>query len=178
MQRIALLKKKENISEYVIYMYQMEDLIRAYQFDLNDIHLYVIAHYPISADEKAEVLTWFTALAEKMKAQNIQQTGHLIEVQEIVDKLARIHWNLLKTDAVYYKIYSDAKPHVIELILEAGNENPGHEIQVCFNVIYALLLSRLHGKPVPDKKIAATDRFGAVLRYLTDAYHHELVVEN
>lgn len=178
MQRLALQKKKENITEYVIYMYQIEDLIRAYQFNLDEIQQYVIAHYPISSEEKTDVLNWFTALARRMKSENIQEKGHLQEVQEIVDKLAKLHWQLLKSDQDYFQIYTVAKPYVMDLVLEAGAEIPGHEIQLCFNGIYGLLLSRLHGRPVPEGMKAATNSFGAVLRYLSEAYHQQLTVEN
>ena len=34
---IAQQKLKENIAEYILYMYQIEDVIRAYHFDLNKI---------------------------------------------------------------------------------------------------------------------------------------------
>lgn len=178
MQRLALQKKQENIAEYIIYMYQMEDLIRAYQFNLDDIQQYVIAHYPISPKEKAEVLEWFTELAEKMKLEKIQHKGHLPAVQEKVDILARLHWDLLKSDRTYCELYNTAKPYVIELVIEAGDENPGHEIQLCFNGIYGLLLSRLHGRKVAEDMIQATDSFGAVLRYLTEIYHQQLVSGN
>ena len=35
--QIAQQKLSENIAEYVLYMYQIEDLIRAYKFDLDSI---------------------------------------------------------------------------------------------------------------------------------------------
>ena len=34
---IAQQKLKENIAEYVLYMYQIEDVVRAYHFDLEAI---------------------------------------------------------------------------------------------------------------------------------------------
>ena len=34
---IARQKLNENIAEYILYMYQIEDVIRAYQFDLDKI---------------------------------------------------------------------------------------------------------------------------------------------
>ncbi len=34
---IAQQKLKENIAEYILYMYQIEDVIRAYSFDVEEI---------------------------------------------------------------------------------------------------------------------------------------------
>ena len=42
---IARRKRKENIAEYLLYMWQVEDLIRANQFDLDSIRRTVIAQY-------------------------------------------------------------------------------------------------------------------------------------
>ena len=41
---IAKQKRKENIAEYLLYMWQIEDLIRANNFDMDLIRRTVIAH--------------------------------------------------------------------------------------------------------------------------------------
>ena len=40
---VAKQKRKENIAEYLLYMWQVEDLIRANQFDIDSIRRNVIA---------------------------------------------------------------------------------------------------------------------------------------
>jgi hypothetical protein len=67
MQAVAEKKKSQNIGEYLIYLYQMEDLIRSFQGNLEEIRQYVVAHYPVSEQEKAEITAWFEGLLEKMK---------------------------------------------------------------------------------------------------------------
>lgn len=170
MESIATQKFNESIGEYILYMYQMEDLIRSYQFNLSDIKQYVITHYPISEEEQAKALEWFADLSGQMIAESIERTGHLSFVQQHVDQLAELHWQLLKTDREYFSLYQLAKPHVVSLVLEAGTADPGHEIQVCVHALYGLLLSRLHGKEVPDSILEATTHFGKVLQYLDKAY--------
>ncbi|WP_209332016.1 DUF4924 family protein [Lunatimonas salinarum] len=170
MEKIAQQKFKQSIGEYLLYMYQMEDLIRSYQFSLADIKQYVVSHYPISEDEKKQTLEWFADLCSQMKAEKIEQRGHLASVQKHVDQLAALHWELLKSDSTYFDLYQYAKPHVVELVLGAGTADPGHEIQVCIHALYGLLLSRLHGKEVPEPIIEATTHFGKVLQYLDQAY--------
>ena len=52
---IALQKKKENIAEYLIYMWQVEDLLRACQLDESKIDLMLDArfgHLPDMTDEQ------------------------------------------------------------------------------------------------------------------------------
>jgi len=170
MKAVADKKKAQNIPEYIIYMYQMEDLLRAYHFNLNDIRLYVISHYPISDSEKTETAIWFSDLAFEMKNAKVEESGHLPQTQELVDQLAGIHWSLLKTDGEYFGLYQNAKPHLIRLVLEAGENAPKHEIQVALNAIYGQLLARLRSREVPADILEATDTFGDLLSYLNWAY--------
>ncbi len=170
MKSVAENKKKHNIGEYIIYMYQMEDLIRSYNFNIDEIRQYVISHYPISEEEKAEVTHWFNRLISQMKKEGIQNKGHLSNLRREVDVLAQIHWDLLKTDGEYFKIYQEAKPHVIDFVMAAEGQDLGHEIQICLNGIYGLLLSRLTGKKVQEELQASAEAFGAVLSYLSLVY--------
>jgi len=170
MKDLAEKKKRTNIGEYIIYMYQMEDLVRSYEFELDDIKQYVVSHYPVGDDEKAEIAQWFDDLASKMKDQGIVKNGHLQEVKSVADELANIHWDLLKKDKDYYMIYDHAKPYVIDFIASSNGQDLGHEIQVCLNGVYGLLLCRLTGKTVTDELEAAVTAFGQVLGYLNAVY--------
>ncbi len=173
MKQLADKKRKQNIGEYIIYMYQMEDLIRSYQFNMEEIRQYVISHYPIATEEKEEVSSWFQSLADQMKIEEITEKGHLSSTQNEVDRLAKIHWNLLKRDKDYFEIYNRAKPHVMEAILSAEGHDLGHEIQVCLNGVYGLLLCRLTGKKISLEQEKSAAAFGDVLSYLNLAYMEE-----
>jgi len=173
MRAVAEKKKAQNIPEYIIYMYQMEDLLRAYNFDLDDVRQYVISHYPISEAEKTEAAVWFADLAFEMKNAKVEETCHLPKTQELVDQLASIHWSLLKTDRDYFDLYQNAKPHLIRLFLEAGENAPKHEIQIAFNAIYGQLLARLRSRDVPAEILEATDTFGDILSYLNWEYFNQ-----
>lgn len=169
MQAIAERKKTQNISEYLVYMYQMEDLIRSYQGNMEDIGQYLISHYPVSEEEKEGIKTWFSGLASSMKQQNRMQKGHLQELQELVQQLLELHYQLLKTDANYVATFHLAKPHLLEAI-ELAQEDLGNEIHICLNGVYGLLLCRLLGKPVSDRQLEAADAFGNVLSHLNFSY--------
>jgi hypothetical protein len=174
MKAIAEKKKVKNIGEYIIYMYQMEDLLRAYQFNMQEVKQYVISYYPISEEEKEETFQWFSELAGSMAKQDIKESGHLKSVQQIVDLLAKLHWQLLKTDNSYFNIYQKAKSYIIQLALEAGSSGTGHEIQICVNAVYGLLLARLRGREVPQNILEATDAFGDLLSYLNGVYFQQI----
>ncbi len=174
MKSVAENKKSQNIPEYLIYMYQMEDLIRSYQGNLDEIREYVISHYPISSKEKNEVTDWFSSLIDQMKSERIMEKGHLAELHELVDQLAEIHWHLLKSDSVYFEIYSKAKPFILDSVIQAKGENLGNEIQICLNGIYGLLLCRLLGKKVEDEQLKAAEIFGEILSFINFSFQQKV----
>jgi hypothetical protein len=174
MQAIAARKKSQNIGEYLVYMYQMEDLIRSYQGNMEEINQYVIAHYPVTEAEKESIKTWFAGLAASMQQQKLMQKGHLQELQELVQQLLELHYQLLKTDANYVATFHQVKPHLLEAVEAAQMEDLGNEIQICLNGVYGLLLCRLLGKKISDRQLEAADAFGNMLSHLNFSYQQRL----
>ncbi|MDN3688212.1 DUF4924 family protein [Cyclobacterium jeungdonense] len=166
MKSIAEKKKKEHLVEYILYLYRMEDLIRAYQFNMEDLEQYVLAHKNVSQHDRVESKAWLADLAESMKHAGVEEKGHLPEVQALVDRLAKFHWKLLKTDPDYLALHRKAQPHLLTLLSDLNDENPGHEIQIFIHTLYGLLLSKLNGKKAPESIEDAAARFGEVLSYL------------
>ena len=173
--QIALNKLKSNISEFIIYMYQMEDLCRVYNFGIDDIRQYVIRHFPVDEQEKAKMEIWFGDLMKKMEEQDIRESGHLEEVQTYVDQLLELKNRLLPTDPEFAEIYNIARPHIRQSLAEA--REAGHvvssDIQACLNGIYGLLLCRMNGREVPEELNEGIDAFGLVLSYLSYKYKQE-----
>ena len=74
---VAREKRKSNIVEYILYMWQVEDLIRAYQFDIDAIKEGIIPQYGISGELVDETIEWYDNLIEMMKMEQIKEKGHL-----------------------------------------------------------------------------------------------------
>ncbi len=53
-------KRKENIAEYLLYMWQIEDIIRANGLDIDRIRENVIDRYPsLTDDQRREMIGWY-----------------------------------------------------------------------------------------------------------------------
>ena len=74
---VAKQKRKENIAEYLLYMWQVEDLIRANQFDIDSIRRTVIAQYDQPDDVKEEIAGWYEELIEMMRSEGVKEKGHI-----------------------------------------------------------------------------------------------------
>jgi hypothetical protein len=170
--RIDETKKQTNIAEYIIHMYQTEDLIRAFDFDIELIKEYVIKHIPENEESKTEMADWYVKIISQIKAQGIEKGGHLSEIQKLVKEIDAYKDKLLTGDKDFEAIYSSAKPSIEEFIkLSEGTIES--EIQICLNGVYGLLLARLNGREIPEEIMPALDHFGNVLSYLSYKYKQE-----
>jgi hypothetical protein len=163
----AEIKKKENIAEYIIHMYQTEDLILNYKFDLDDILQYVIQH--MSNDEIAikKLLLWYADIIDHMQRENISDsTKRLSSTQKIVDNLLVLHNELLITDKEYLQTFEKARPD-IQRNSEYSKNSITNPIQICLNGIYGMLLLKLNGKKIPADDEGSLTNFGAVLGHLS-----------
>ena len=161
---IADKKKKENISEYIIHMYQTEDLIRVYEFNMENIRQYVIKHIK-NADEE-ELFNWYKGIADQMKAEGLEEHGHLKSTQEVVRQLHQMHERLLKADQQYRQIYSKTAIH-IHKSMEQSNGAVIEPVQAALNGIYGYLLLRMNGETIDESLMPAVNAFGDLLSYLS-----------
>ena len=169
----ANIKKKESIAEYIIFMYQAEDLIKAYDYNLDDILEYVIKHMSSDKEVIKEQLLWYADIIEQMKNEDIAKSKiRLRSTQVYVDRLTRLHDQLLVTDELYQGNYAKADKDIRHHINLSENTivNP---VQICLNGLYGLLLIKLNGKKVSDEQQTTLTNFGSVLEYLSEAYKKE-----
>ncbi|MEL7001209.1 MAG: DUF4924 family protein [Bacteroidota bacterium] len=167
---VAEEKKQNNISEYIIHMYQTEDLIRAFDFDMELIKQYVLKHIPGDQDQQASLTKWYGDILDAMKSEDIVQQGHLSSIQKYVDELSDLKDKLLEEDEDFIKAYNNAKSHIDEMI-GLSNGMITSEVQICLNGIYGLLLARIQGREVPEDIMKSIETFGDVLSYLSFKYN-------
>jgi hypothetical protein len=141
---LAQQKQKENIAEYIIYMYQMEDIVRAFQFDLDKLVQFII-HPAVNNDQElADNKKWFEDLIHQMKAQRLEQQGHVADIQDIVIELSYLHNTLL---TVYndekYKTLHEQGSVTIEEFKAKSNLKDKNNIEIMLHAMYMKLLMRL-----------------------------------
>ena len=163
-------KKKNNLAEYIIYMYQTEELIRSYNFDLNDITTFVVVNTPISPSFKKKLILWYAEVIEQMISEGLnEKAGHSIKIQSEVAKLEDLHKKLLSTDSVYKEIFDIAQPSIQKHIKQSKNEISS-EVQICLNSVYGMLLLKLHGKNLQKEQQDSVEQQGELLSYLSKIY--------
>lgn len=165
-------KKKTNIAEYVILMYQTEDMLRAYHFDIERIKTDVITPQIPSESLRPTVTNWYLNLIEEMKKRGLEQAGHVHEVQEVIAEIIYLHNTLLSIvkDEKYKNLLNQAVDN-IEAFREKSDLKEMHPVEVCFHAMYMKLLMRLQKKEISAETEHAFDSMRMLLAYLSRAYH-------
>ena len=166
---IASQKRKENIAEYLLYMWQIEDMIRANDLDIEKIERNVIDRFNLTAQQRKEMVDWYESLIDMMRREGIEKSGHLQMNRNILGQLVALHQALLKDPGFpeYSAEFYRTLPFIVELRSKAGDEKPG-EIETCFNALYGMLMLRLKGQEItPDtlNAIKQISHFIAVLAH-------------
>ena len=92
---LAQQKYWSGAAEYLLFMWQMEDLLRAVHFDVDALDGF-IATYSQSPEEGEAEKKWFQNMVRDMKTERLEQRGHLSELDEIMTELTYLHQSLLK----------------------------------------------------------------------------------
>lgn len=168
----ASVKKRENIAEYLLYMWQIEDMIRANGMDIEKIRTGIIDKFTsLSPEQKKEMTEWYESLIDMMRREGVAESGHLQINKNVLASLADLNHRLLadpefvRYGAQYYKVL----PYIVEIRSRAGENRKG-ELESLFEMFYGIMLLRLQGKEVSEDTMAAAKEASALLAMLAAYY--------
>lgn len=163
--------RQENIAEYLLFIWQTEDLLRAVQFNTDIIEQQFNVSPESIANQKAAI-QWYTDLAEMMRSEHITEKGHLQIAKNILRNLKELHEQLVHSEKFdfYRAVYYKALPIIIEIRKKSGNEQID-ELEACFNLLYGIMILRLEKKEVSAQTIEGQRTISEYLRLLVSYYH-------
>lgn len=165
-------KKRENIAEYLLYMWQIEDLIRANGLDIDKIQENIIDRYiSLSDQQRKEMREWYESLIDMMRREDVAKTGHLQLNRNVIIDLEDLHKRLMADSkfASYNAQFYHTLPFIVELRAKAG-ENKTGEIETCFNALYGVLMLKLQGKEISQETLDAVAQISKFLALLSHYY--------
>lgn len=172
---IARKKRKENIAEYLLYMWQIEDLIRANNFDMDSIKRTIISKYDQPEEVKKEIETWYQELIDMMLSEGVREKGHIQLNKNVIIVLTDLHLKLLKSpkEMVYGAAYYKTLPYIIQLRAKSGGEDLP-EIETCFNAIYGYLILKMQGKEISPETMEALRQISSFLAILSEKHREDM----
>ena len=142
--------KKENIAEYILYLWQMEDYLRAFP-------------------EHAEATPELHELNEMMHREGIMDGGHLALAQNALAELEDLHAELLNEDAMYRAAIIRLQPSLN--LLKAKTDNPTmSDLEACFTLLYQIMLLHLQKKPISPETASVQQQATQLLQFLSRTY--------
>ena len=145
--------KKDNIAEYILYLWQIEDYLRAFPQEAE------------KADELKELL-------QMMHSENILHGGHLQLAQNALNELEELHLSLLDEDAMYRASIIRLQPSLA--LLKSKTDRPTmSDIEACFILMYQIMMLRLQKKTISAETQAVQLQVTSLLQFLSKTYKNE-----
>ena len=163
--------RKRNIAEYLLYMWQVEDAIRAFDCSIRRIRDEWVARFDYDDEKKEEVLDWYGNLIRMMNQEGCREKGHLQINKVTLQMLTELHQQLLSSskfpfyNSAYYKVL----PFIVELRNRGGNKEE-NEIETCFNALYGVMMLRLQKKEITPNTAHAVKEISTFIGLLSDYY--------
>ena len=167
--KIAQALKEKNIAEYLLYMWQVEDLIRANGCAIDRMKANVISRFP--EEERPALEEWYANLCDMMRAEGVTGRGHLQINRNVILNLTELHGALLASTKYpfYNAAYFKALPFIVELRQRNGHkEEP--ELETCFEALYGVLLLRLQKKEISAGTAKAMEAISSFVSLLANYY--------
>ena len=144
---IALQKRRENIAEYILYLWQIEDLLRALQFSPEAIYSTLVDRVE-GADEqqKENIFNWYMQIVELLREEGKEAKGHIDHTLHLIADLHNLHLQLMKLPVGEHCRTTHARlaPELPRLRTILDNEDIS-DTELCFRALYAAMLYRIKG---------------------------------
>lgn len=141
-------KRKENIAEYILYLFQVEDLIRACNLNMEIIEKQLIPHYHAGSVTSSEISDWYKNLVMMMEKEGIREKGHLQFLVNLMNELNEFHLKLMETRKVpeYVQTYVSVAGLITELKIKSNVLS--NNIFISLEAVYGYLLLKIQKKEI------------------------------
>ena len=160
--------RKKNIAEYLLYMWQVEDLLRANELSLDKVKRNIVEPYALPDEESGELLQWYADLIDMMHQEGVKEKGHLQINKNIIINMCDLHLRLLKSSKVpfYSAAYYKALPFIVEFRTKSeGREK--NELENCFDALYMVWMMKLQRREINDETLKATAEISKFISMLS-----------
>ena len=170
---IAQQKRKENIAEYILYLWQLEDLLRALQFSPEAIYATLVKPRHLDSQQEQLLLAWYMDIAHLLEQEGKEKSGHLDHTLHLISDMHDLHLRLMnqqEMDVMYRQRYTVLTQYLPTLRSLLGKESDMSDTELCFRALYAAMLYRIKGEG--ESVVADTlEVISPFVATLTDYFH-------
>jgi hypothetical protein len=167
--------KQENIVEYLLYMWQVEDLLRANELDIDKITVNVVDKYQLDEAQRAELVEWYDHLIEMMRREQVEKSGHLQINKNVIINLTDLHLQLMRCSKYpyYQAAYYQALPFIVEYRTKSAAAADLPELENCFEALYGVWMLKLRHREISADTAKAMESIVQFMGLLSDYYFQD-----
>ncbi len=138
--------RKQNVAEYILYLWQLEDMFRALQFSPEAIYSQFVAPRKLDEQSSNMLLTWYMELVDLLQKEGKEEKGHIDHTLHLVADMHNLHLQLLElAQGARYRTLRTRLDEVLpDLRAVYGSEISDTEL--AFRALYAAMLYRIKGE--------------------------------
>lgn len=145
--------KKENIAEYILYLWQLEDYLRA---------------FPEAAEGNEEL----SDILRMMHADDVMDGGHIQLAQIALKELELLSDDIMTQEATYRAAIIRITPALN--MLKARTDRPTMtNIEACLVLLYQIMLLRLQKREISAETQEVQQQATGILQYLSKTYYKQ-----
>ena len=154
--------KRENIAEYILWIWQLEDYLRAFPNAATD------------NENPSPDMRFLAELSEMMHREGVTEKGHVQLARNAMVELEELHRRLLDEDASYRAAMIRLTPALN--ILKSKTDNPlMSDLEAGLTLLYQVLLLRLQHKEITSDTAETQTQVTRLLQFLSKIYRAEKV---
>ncbi|MFI3316158.1 MAG: DUF4924 family protein [Rikenellaceae bacterium] len=138
--------RKQNVAEYILYLWQLEDMFRALQFSPQAIYSQFIAPRQLDEQSSNMLLAWYMELVDLLQKEGKEEKGHIEHSLHLIADMHNLHLQLLELPqgARYRTLRTPLDEVLPDLRAVYGSEISDTEL--AFRALYAAMLYRIKGE--------------------------------
>ncbi len=163
--------RKQNVAEYILYLWQLEDMFRALQFSPEAIHSQFVApRTSLDEQSRSHLITWYMELVSLLQKEGKEEKGHIEHTLHLIADMHNLHLQLLELPigARYRTLVARLDEVMPDLRAIFGNEISDTEL--AFRALYAAMLYRIKGEGAKGAVADTIEYISPVIAELSAVY--------
>ncbi len=168
---IAQEKRKSNIAEYILYIWQLEDVFRALKFDMEKIGAVLVSQFNVDENVRLDIYQYYKNMVVMMQKEGVTEKGHIQAIQNLINDLNQFHLQLLQSsaDPGYKALFQLAKPLIDEFRMKS-NDIESNDVNLALQSLYSIILLKLQNKTITQGTEQATSHISKMMAHLAARY--------
>lgn len=168
---LASQKRKENVAEYIIFMWQLTDLLRALELNPQNIQRSLVDPLNLPEPQATEELRWYLDLVEILRQEGKERKGFPAITEYLVGELNEFHLRLLQEpkDDAYKIIVFSATPALTSYKQRCTEPQPS-DIAYAFHALYSKMLAHMQRTELTEQTEEAFRDITRMVSYLTSMF--------